>query len=153
MSGTAEPARHPPDRTVSPVELLRRAIGAVDGWQRRNRWAGVPYDQHQVDHFCQALVSRHADMAGGRARQLVGERGGKIKIRIVPNQRKRALSSGAGMAGGSGVMTGLIWGFASGRLAAGCGRLCAGMLAARAALGCGAGGRGPGLSRVRPVPT
>jgi len=28
---------------VNPVEPLRRAIGAVDAWQRRIRWAGVPY--------------------------------------------------------------------------------------------------------------
>src|ERR1700754_740923 len=28
---------------MNPVEPLRKAIGAVDGWQRRNRWAGVPY--------------------------------------------------------------------------------------------------------------
>jgi len=28
---------------VNPLEPLREAIGAVDGWQRRNRWAGVPY--------------------------------------------------------------------------------------------------------------
>jgi hypothetical protein len=31
---------------------------------------------------------------------------------VIPNQRKRALSSGAGMAGGSGVTAGLIWCFA-----------------------------------------
>jgi len=41
-SGASEPARHPLD-TVNPVEPLRRAVGAVDGWQRRNRWAGVLY--------------------------------------------------------------------------------------------------------------
>ncbi len=28
---------------VNPVEPLRKAIGAVDAWQRRSRWAGVPY--------------------------------------------------------------------------------------------------------------
>jgi uncharacterized BrkB/YihY/UPF0761 family membrane protein len=28
---------------VSPVEPLRRVVAAVDGWQRRTRWAGVPY--------------------------------------------------------------------------------------------------------------
>jgi uncharacterized BrkB/YihY/UPF0761 family membrane protein len=28
---------------VSPVSLPRRAMTAVDGWQRRHRWAGVPY--------------------------------------------------------------------------------------------------------------
>jgi uncharacterized BrkB/YihY/UPF0761 family membrane protein len=28
---------------VSPAEPLRRVMGAVDGWQRRHRWAGVPY--------------------------------------------------------------------------------------------------------------
>jgi uncharacterized BrkB/YihY/UPF0761 family membrane protein len=28
---------------VSPVEPLRKVMGAVDGWQRRVRWAGVPY--------------------------------------------------------------------------------------------------------------
>ena len=28
---------------VNPVEPLRKAIGAVDAWQRRHRWAGVPY--------------------------------------------------------------------------------------------------------------
>ena len=56
----------------------------------------------------------------------------------------------AGMAGGSGVTAGLIWGFARGWLAAGAGGLCAGMPAARAASGCGAGAgvRGvPGPSR------
>jgi uncharacterized BrkB/YihY/UPF0761 family membrane protein len=28
---------------VNPVEPLSKAIGAVDAWQRRSRWAGVPY--------------------------------------------------------------------------------------------------------------
>ena len=28
---------------VNPVEPLRKVIGAVDAWQRRSRWAGVPY--------------------------------------------------------------------------------------------------------------
>jgi uncharacterized BrkB/YihY/UPF0761 family membrane protein len=28
---------------VNPAEPLRRVMGAVDGWQRRIRWAGVPY--------------------------------------------------------------------------------------------------------------
>jgi uncharacterized BrkB/YihY/UPF0761 family membrane protein len=28
---------------VNPVEPLRKAIGAADRWQRRSRWAGVPY--------------------------------------------------------------------------------------------------------------
>jgi uncharacterized BrkB/YihY/UPF0761 family membrane protein len=28
---------------VNPAGLLRRVMTAVDGWQRRNRWAGVPY--------------------------------------------------------------------------------------------------------------
>jgi hypothetical protein len=28
---------------VSPAEPLRRVMEAVDGWQRRTRWAGVPY--------------------------------------------------------------------------------------------------------------
>src|SRR6201996_5744296 len=28
---------------VNPVDPLRKAIGAVDAWQRRHRWAGVPY--------------------------------------------------------------------------------------------------------------
>jgi uncharacterized BrkB/YihY/UPF0761 family membrane protein len=28
---------------VSPVEPLRRVMAALDGWQRRTRWAGVPY--------------------------------------------------------------------------------------------------------------
>ncbi len=28
---------------MNPVEPLRKAIGAVDAWQRRHRWAGVPY--------------------------------------------------------------------------------------------------------------
>jgi uncharacterized BrkB/YihY/UPF0761 family membrane protein len=28
---------------VSPVEPLRKVVGAVDRWQRRVRWAGVPY--------------------------------------------------------------------------------------------------------------
>ena len=28
---------------VIPVGLARRVMTAVDGWQRRNRWAGVPY--------------------------------------------------------------------------------------------------------------
>jgi uncharacterized BrkB/YihY/UPF0761 family membrane protein len=28
---------------VNPVEPLRKAIGAVDAWQRRHRWVGVPY--------------------------------------------------------------------------------------------------------------
>jgi uncharacterized BrkB/YihY/UPF0761 family membrane protein len=28
---------------VNPVEPLQDAIGAVDAWQRRSRWAGVPY--------------------------------------------------------------------------------------------------------------
>ncbi|MGD0700562.1 MAG: YhjD/YihY/BrkB family envelope integrity protein [Trebonia sp.] len=28
---------------VNPVEPVRTTIGAVDGWQRRHRWAGVPY--------------------------------------------------------------------------------------------------------------
>ena len=28
---------------VNPVEPFRKAIGAVDAWQRRHRWAGVPY--------------------------------------------------------------------------------------------------------------
>jgi uncharacterized BrkB/YihY/UPF0761 family membrane protein len=31
------------DRPVTPVEPLRKAIGAVDRWQRRVPWAGVPY--------------------------------------------------------------------------------------------------------------
>jgi uncharacterized BrkB/YihY/UPF0761 family membrane protein len=31
------------DRLVSPAEPVRRVMGAVDGWQRRTRWAGVPY--------------------------------------------------------------------------------------------------------------
>jgi uncharacterized BrkB/YihY/UPF0761 family membrane protein len=31
------------DRRVNPVEPLRNAIGAVDRWQRRTPWAGVPY--------------------------------------------------------------------------------------------------------------
>src|ERR1700761_1806587 len=28
---------------VNPVDPLRKVIGAVDRWQRRTRWAGVPY--------------------------------------------------------------------------------------------------------------
>jgi uncharacterized BrkB/YihY/UPF0761 family membrane protein len=28
---------------VNPVEPARKAMGAVDAWQRRSRWAGVPY--------------------------------------------------------------------------------------------------------------
>ena len=28
---------------MSPAERLRRVMGAADGWQRRARWAGVPY--------------------------------------------------------------------------------------------------------------
>jgi len=36
---------------VSPARALRRAVGAVDGWQRRARWAGVPY----------AVVKKFAD--------------------------------------------------------------------------------------------
>ena len=28
---------------VNPVEPLSKVMGAVDGWQRRHRWAGVPY--------------------------------------------------------------------------------------------------------------
>ena len=28
---------------MNPVEPLRKIVGAVDGWQRRSRWAGVPY--------------------------------------------------------------------------------------------------------------
>jgi uncharacterized BrkB/YihY/UPF0761 family membrane protein len=28
---------------VNPVEPVRKGIGAVDAWQRRHRWAGVPY--------------------------------------------------------------------------------------------------------------
>jgi uncharacterized BrkB/YihY/UPF0761 family membrane protein len=28
---------------MNPVGPLRRVMGAVDGWQRRTRWAGVPY--------------------------------------------------------------------------------------------------------------
>ena len=28
---------------VNPVGRLRRVVGAADGWQRRTRWAGVPY--------------------------------------------------------------------------------------------------------------
>lgn len=28
---------------MNPVGLLRRVVTAVDGWQRRSRWAGVPY--------------------------------------------------------------------------------------------------------------
>ncbi len=28
---------------ANPVELLKKVIGAVDAWQRRHRWAGVPY--------------------------------------------------------------------------------------------------------------
>jgi uncharacterized BrkB/YihY/UPF0761 family membrane protein len=28
---------------VNPAGLLRRVMAAADGWQRRNRWAGVPY--------------------------------------------------------------------------------------------------------------
>jgi uncharacterized BrkB/YihY/UPF0761 family membrane protein len=28
---------------VNPVEPVRNGIGAVDAWQRRHRWAGVPY--------------------------------------------------------------------------------------------------------------
>src|SRR6185437_10992777 len=28
---------------MNPVEPLRKIAGAVDDWQRRNRWAGVPY--------------------------------------------------------------------------------------------------------------
>jgi uncharacterized BrkB/YihY/UPF0761 family membrane protein len=28
---------------VNPVEPLRRSIGVLDAWQRRSRWAGVPY--------------------------------------------------------------------------------------------------------------
>ena len=28
---------------MNPVQPLRKIAGAVDGWQRRNRWAGVPY--------------------------------------------------------------------------------------------------------------
>jgi uncharacterized BrkB/YihY/UPF0761 family membrane protein len=31
------------DRPVSPVEPLRKVIGAIDRWQRRTPWAGVPY--------------------------------------------------------------------------------------------------------------
>jgi uncharacterized BrkB/YihY/UPF0761 family membrane protein len=31
------------DRPVNPVEPLRKVIGAVDRWQRRSPWAGVPY--------------------------------------------------------------------------------------------------------------
>ena len=28
---------------MNPVEPLRKVIGAVDRWQRRSPWAGVPY--------------------------------------------------------------------------------------------------------------
>ena len=28
---------------MNPAEPLRKVVGAVDGWQRRSRWAGVPY--------------------------------------------------------------------------------------------------------------
>jgi uncharacterized BrkB/YihY/UPF0761 family membrane protein len=28
---------------VNPAKILRRVVAAVDGWQRRTRWAGVPY--------------------------------------------------------------------------------------------------------------
>lgn len=28
---------------MNPIEPLRTVMGAVDGWQRRTRWAGVPY--------------------------------------------------------------------------------------------------------------
>ncbi len=28
---------------VNPVEPVRKGIGTVDAWQRRHRWAGVPY--------------------------------------------------------------------------------------------------------------
>src|SRR5580658_11350272 len=31
------------DRPVNAVEPLRKVIGAVDRWQRRVPWAGVPY--------------------------------------------------------------------------------------------------------------
>jgi len=32
---------------VNPAGPLRRVMGAADGWQRRNRWAGVPYAVHK----------------------------------------------------------------------------------------------------------
>jgi membrane protein len=28
---------------MNPVDPLRKIAGAIDDWQRRNRWAGVPY--------------------------------------------------------------------------------------------------------------
>ncbi len=28
---------------MNPVDTARRAVGAADGWQRRHKWAGVPY--------------------------------------------------------------------------------------------------------------
>jgi hypothetical protein len=28
---------------MNPVDRLRRVMSAVDDWQRRTRWAGVPY--------------------------------------------------------------------------------------------------------------
>jgi uncharacterized BrkB/YihY/UPF0761 family membrane protein len=28
---------------MNPMDLARRVIGAADGWQRRHKWAGVPY--------------------------------------------------------------------------------------------------------------
>ena len=31
------------DRPVNAVEPLRKVMGAVDRWQRRTPWAGVPY--------------------------------------------------------------------------------------------------------------
>jgi uncharacterized BrkB/YihY/UPF0761 family membrane protein len=31
------------DRPINPLEPVRMVMGAVDGWQRRHRWAGVPY--------------------------------------------------------------------------------------------------------------
>ena len=31
------------DGPVNPVGVLQRVSGALDGWQRRTRWAGVPY--------------------------------------------------------------------------------------------------------------
>jgi uncharacterized BrkB/YihY/UPF0761 family membrane protein len=34
---------HIPDCPVSPAEPVRRVMTAADSWQRRNRWAGVPY--------------------------------------------------------------------------------------------------------------
>ena len=31
------------DRPINPLGPVRIVIGAVDGWQRRHSWTGVPY--------------------------------------------------------------------------------------------------------------